>query len=65
VNPVTLGKLCQLHRALGLCQQVQPLDHYPVEVEQVLLTHVAQCLCEQLAVQYRLLGIHRRGKLSA
>jgi hypothetical protein len=65
LDPVTLRELCQLHCALGLGQKVQSLDHHPVEVQQVFLPHVAKGLCEQIAVQNRLLGIHRRHKSRA
>jgi hypothetical protein len=51
LDTVTLSELCQLHRALSLGQQVQAFDHHAVEIEQVLLTHVAQGLREQLAIQ--------------
>jgi hypothetical protein len=58
LDTVPLGELCQLHRALGLRQQVQSLDDHPVEEEQVFLPHVAQGLGKQLAVQNRLFGTH-------
>jgi hypothetical protein len=58
LDTVPLGELCQLHRALSLRQQVQSLDHHPVEEEQVFFPHVAQGLNEQLEVQTRLFGTH-------
>jgi len=60
VDPITFGELRQFHCAPCLGQEVQAFDHHPVEVEQVFFTHVAQGLGKQLAVQNRLLGIHRR-----
>lgn len=50
-DAVALGELGQLHRALGLGQQTQALDHHVVEVHEVLLAHVAQGLNEQVSVQ--------------
>jgi len=33
-DAITLGELGQLHRALGLGEQVQPLNHHAIQVQQ-------------------------------
>ena len=60
VHTVTLGKLCQLHRAAGLSQQVQALDDHAIEEQQILFTHVAQGLNEHLSVYNGLPRAHAR-----
>jgi len=57
-HAVTCGKLGQLHRTLGLGQQVQTLHDHAIEIQQILLTHVAQRLDKQLAIQNGLIGTH-------
>jgi hypothetical protein len=50
LDTIALGKLGQLHRASGLGQQVQSLEHHAIEEQQILLTHVEQGLNKHLAI---------------